>query len=194
MNPKLRNVSLYIMNDEEKLTLKSIVLQMCALKLTYRLDRADQNQTQLLNYSFDPPFHLLIQFSGISRSLEISNDIKKTIIREIIMEESKLKLAKLGPALTQNSSLPQHITAVKEAVPIENRGATTALRTCLPSAQPILNVKADDHDNGNITSVYGVHLQPKKKTEKIVFPVLFNYQEGFTNAVRRPVFMKDITK
>lgn len=215
MQPNLRPVNTQLYSKQEKEELASLINTMIGYNLTYTQERNLDGQ-----YSFilDPNMEEVVHFPDIKPSKQLSYATRQLISREIELEkvrraeayfinqkneEAKASVAAPAskvqiisktagsgaPLATADSkkSLPNHLQKL-EAKPIAEmipfQGSSKA------TSGEVMQVARDFF--GRIISHTGDHHKKNTTNEIVKSDIWFRFKEGYSNAVRRPIKMKDL--
>ncbi len=180
LRPNLRPVNTQLFTKSEKEMLQSVITTLVAFSLNFVQERSTEGQ---FIYKLDPDIEAVAHFRDISHP-QLSYAIKQLIAHEVekekmrrsdYVENKAVEAEKKGPATVP--VLPNHKRQKLEAKQVEVK----------------------DHAP---VDFFGRRIQPKapdpakeaakKANEIIISDVWFKFKEGYNNAVRRNIRMKEL--
>ncbi|CAK8695847.1 unnamed protein product [Clavelina lepadiformis] len=201
MMPNLRPVNMQLYSPAERKQLSDLVSSMLAYNLTYRQERNQEGQyTYILEPNMCDVCHFVEEGSGARKQLSYA--VKQIISKEVEME----RMRRSERLLTDKEDRPEKENSAKKAakekkstgkeLPNHLQRLTTNMNTvAVPADKPVRNffskfTKVKRVDENGVT-------KPSKKSVEVKDPGIGNsqlwykYNEGFSNAVRRKVYVKD---
>eukprot|EP00898_Chlorokybus_atmophyticus_P003584 jgi/Chlat1/4226/Chrsp27S04307 len=187
ISPKqLRPVAPQLLSDEEKALLEHVIDAMITLNLTYTAPsrghapiglHANGLQPNLFaGPQLEPPIALLLQYQVELETIRRAPSAQPNSAEQPSTSNSKQKSAHIStPAAESAKPAPDTRQAHKEQQPQPTRKPT------------FLDAFRNINRKRAVASAAG-GAQPAHAT----LPVIYKFHEGFTNAVRRPVYMKDL--
>jgi len=206
IQPVLRPVNTQLYSAKEKAELKNLVNIHIAYNITYQQQRNMEGQYE---YKMDPDVESVVAFPDISRTVQLTYASKQLIAHEIELE----KMRRVDIMNAKNATSSQQKDDIKVSTPsrknnkfgggtpsreknpsggTESNNTPSHLATLTPKPIVIKERKAMDF----FGRVIEVSEKMKKSTvvnnEIVKTDVWFRFKEGFSNAVRRNVKMKDL--
>jgi len=199
VQPTLRPVNTQLFSAKEKAELANVVSVHIAYNVTYQQER-DMETGQYV-YKMDPDVESVVCYPGTKRLVNLSYGIKQLISHEIELE----KMRRIDAVIAANSiqplsqgkrSAPSSInnTPVKEPdVSLTPKGSKKTTNHLQKLAAKPMDIK-----ERVATDFFGrtIKLDPaklnNKKNEIVKSDIWFKFKEGYSNAVRRNVKMKDL--
>ncbi|KAK3091861.1 hypothetical protein FSP39_023205 [Pinctada imbricata] len=188
IQPTFRPVNTQLYSTREKEELSNLVRTMIAYNMTYHQEKSPEGQYL---YVLDPNMEEVIRFSGMKQHKQLTYAAKQLISREIELERlrrkenrdvtntSKEKNQEKKVGDKSNPVVPNHLQKL-EAKPLAQIGGTMVQKDFF----------------GRVIKRKSLENKPQAKTENKKKNVLqtdiwFHFTEGFSNAVRRNVKVKD---
>ncbi|GER42432.1 chromosome transmission fidelity factor, partial [Striga asiatica] len=209
MSPStLRPVALHLLSDNEKRDLGKLVNNMVAYAITYKNIQADrslkhEDTLDATRLSFDPPLGEFIDFKGYkSDHFDLALAVKQVLVHEV--EKQKI----LKGSLSRSADLLMHENhaSVQKGIGIEasskssyaNGSAVKKINGKSPTNQKSgLSISSNSPlvefrnvSDGVSQPMHSAMAKPKM-AKRDSHPLLFKFNEGFTNAVKRPVRMRE---
>jgi len=205
IQPTLRPVNTQLFSAKEKTELTNVVSVHIAYNLTYQQER--DIETGQYVYRMDPDVESVVCFPGTKRLVNLSYGIKQLIAHEIELE----KMRRIDAAIAANSNSSVSVgqpssqsrsnpssnsnTPVKEsegdATPRGSKKTTSHLQKLAAKPVDIKERVATDFF-GRVIKVDPAKLQKKKENEIIKSDIWFKFKEGYSNAVRRNLKIKEL--
>ncbi|KFK42813.1 hypothetical protein AALP_AA1G041900 [Arabis alpina] len=216
--PTLRPVASHLLSDRQKDQLAGLVMLMCSYSVTYKNVKPDPALSKLREdgasdasvLALDPHLFDFISFKGHQFKHHILTlAMKQVLLHEVEMQKillasggrsgvlNKPEIKKTAPDLARktvaasNESRRIPITSKPPSVPVEK--ATTskakpgdvkkASRNALTFFDRFRKSRKDYEDPEDV--------QKRATAKRDSRPLLFKFNEGFTNAVKRPVRMRE---
>ncbi|XP_054723960.1 chromosome transmission fidelity protein 18 homolog, partial [Uloborus diversus] len=171
IKPSLRPVSTQLYSQREMKELQRVIQLMLAFNLNYRQERL---QDGTYNYVLEPNVEELIKFGETKSKRVLTYAAKQMIAREVEMEQMR-KEDKAGEHT--NEKVVQKTTETSEPKKV-------AKKNVLPE-KPMVDffgrviIPSESDKSG-------------KEDESTADDVWFRFKEGYTNAVRKTVYIKDL--
>jgi len=201
VQPTLRPVNTQLFSAKEKSELANVVSVHIAYNLTYQQER--DLETGQYVYKMDPDVESVVCFPGTKRLVNLTYGIKQLIAHEIELE----KMRRIDAAIAANrdnssqASQPRSApsssrnTPVKdmevELTPKGSKKTTSHLQKLSAKPMEIKERVATDFF-GRAIKVDPAKLQKKKENEIVKSDIWFKFKEGYSNAVRRNLKMKEL--
>nr|CAB3230952.1 chromosome transmission fidelity protein 18 homolog [Phallusia mammillata] len=199
MTPSLRPVNMQLYSSNEKKQLADLVHSMLAYNLTYRQEKDAEGQYK---YVLEPNMAEVCAFhhpSGGARR-QLSYALKQIISKEVESERMRRSESMMTGKVEQKGSKVETVVTTqssKQKVPSHLQRLETSInQISLPAEKPVVDffsrftkIKRFDVDGNE---------QEKPRHAKIRDPGIgnsdlwFKYNEGFSNAIRRTVYVKDL--
>lgn len=179
MRPNLRPVNTQLYTKSEKETLKNLIGCMLEYNLNYVQEKEDSGYV----YKLDPNIEAVAQFPNIFHQ-KLPYAIKQLVAHEL-MKEKMRRSEPVTPMNIAESAKPKNAV---ENVPSHLRQKLTAKQVEVKDHVPVdffgrkIQVKIPTADEN----------KEAKKNEIIISDVWFKFKEGYNNAVRRTIRMKDM--
>jgi chromosome transmission fidelity protein 18 len=206
--PRIRSVNKQLLRAPELATLQRAASVHVALGLQYTAVRFNNADPQLNQLALDPPVTQLAVFNKqLDAHRSLSDEVIRMLQQEMFRERMRLKeiVGKLNAIEAGQLDADATAAAISEATTaaasksvhyVSSYGKTmSALNANGASSEPRAAPKRD---------FFGRLVTPKENGDKSVranedehkaqYPVVFTFHEGFTNAVRRPVFIQDFVR
>ena len=186
MRPNLRPVNTQLYTKSEKESLKNLI----GIMLEYSLNYVQEKEESGYVYKLDPNIEKVAHFPNIINHQQLPYAIKQLVAHEV----SKEKMRRSEPVTPMNiaeSAKPKDPTEIKNAkenVPSHLRQKLTAKQVEVKEHVPVdffgrkIQVRVPTADE----------TKESKKNEIIISDVWFKFKEGYNNAVRRTIKMKDM--
>jgi len=196
INPKLK-VSLSNMNilsAKDKADLKELTQKHVEFNIGY-IGQTDGHQ---LTWSMDIAIERLVEFTGITPTFTaLPAALRQLLAREIKFEkvrQAAQAMCRDGPSAAETAKAKlQEEARIKEAAAQKLKQETEdKIKQMVSKKRPANAVKRDFF--GRVVSDAAVKTQSlaaKSKAKAQVHPIKYQYQEGYTNAIRRPVNLQD---
>eukprot|EP00794_Sanderia_malayensis_P009084 gene9084-10053_t len=173
IHPTLRPVNIQLYSQSEKQNLLDLISIMISYNLTYQQERNIDGQ---FTYVLQPNIEELIAFHGLRQHIRMSYAAKQLIQREIDLE--KMRKAEQSIQINDREKKEQKDVRVVKALKPMKVKATTA--------KPVL-----DFFGRAIKTTEKSEQEKQKKPSIINTSIWYKFNEGYTNAVRRTVKVKD---
>lgn len=172
IKPNLRPVNSQLYSEREKNELRRVIELMLAFNLTYHQERSLEGT---YNYVLDPNIEELIKFSDVKPKKVLTYSAKQMIAREVEMEQMRK-----GDSVVELSiKKPLKNVSVKQPEPKKFQ------KKEIISDKPVL-----DFFGRRVVSTAKADAESKKDVRD--GEIWFHFKEGYTNAVRRTVYIKDL--
>jgi len=186
VQPSLRPVNTQLYSAREKAELASLVDVHIMYNLTYTQERTPE--TGQYEYRMDPDIENVVCYPDIKRPVRLSYATKQLISHEIHVE--KMKRADRGSP--ENAVDLEHVEKAAAApTPTAAKSTTSHLQK--------LRAKHVDDSKKVATDFFGrvVKVDPNKPAATVTNDIIksdiwFKFKEGYSNAVRRTVKIKDL--
>ena len=182
VQPNLRPVNTQLFTKSEKELLQSAIAALVAYSLNFVQERSEEGQ---FIYKLDPHVEDVVQFSDLKHD-QLPYAIKQLISHEV----EKEKMRKSDESLIQIREEKSKNPSKKEAPAVPNH---------LRQKLEVKKVEVKEHIP---VDFFGRRIQPKpvdpakeaakKANEIIISDVWFKFKEGYNNAVRKNIRMKDL--
>jgi len=203
VQPSLRPVNTQLFSPKEKAELANVVSVHIAYNLTYQQER--DLETGQYVYKMDPDVESVVCFPGTKRLVSLSYGIKQLIAHEIELEKMRRIDAAIAanaasasqPSSQGRTSAPTSSsnTPVKELdvalTPKGSKKTTSHLQKLAAKPLEIKERVATDFF-GRAIKIDHAKLQKKKESEIVKSDIWFKFKEGYSNAVRRNLKMKEL--
>jgi len=202
VQPTLRPVNTQLFSAKEKAELANVVSVHIAYNLTYQQER--DAETGQYVYKMDPDVESVVTFPGTKRMVSLSYGIKQMIAHEIELEKMR-RIDAANAAFSASASQPQSQgkktpssaanTPVQEKVdavltPKGSKKTTSHLQKLAAKPMELKERVATDFF-GRAIKIDPAKLE-QKANETVKSDIWFKFKEGYSNAVRRNIKMKDI--
>jgi len=183
IQPSLRPVNTQLFSAREKAELENVVAVHVAYNLTYQQEKDETGQYV---YKMDPDVESIVCYPGTKRMIQLTYGIKQLIAREVEIEKMRLEggSGKEPRSVTPTQEMDQDI----EHTPRGSKKTTNHLQKL--TAKPVeFKTKAPTDFFGRALKV-----DPKKTENKnnvIKSDIWFKFKEGYSNAVRRNLKVKE---
>jgi len=188
IQPALRPVNTQLFSAKEKAELANVVSVHIAYNLTYKQDR-DLESGQYV-YKMDPDVENIVCFPGTKRMINLSYGAKQMIAREINEEKIRMEGRPVDSSQYDRSSTPTPAEELGDAerTPKGSKKTTNHLQK--------LTAKTFEVKTRAPTDFFGraLKVDPSKvdkKKEVIKSDIWFRFKEGYSNAVRKNLKVKD---
>jgi chromosome transmission fidelity protein 18 len=162
------------LNSQDREFFTRTVSLMMSLGLTFQKDRSVGSDIEnSLKFHLAPEIYLFDKYSGLARHAELSEEIKQKLAHEIHLEE-----------IRRTSSAIQFLSDEPKKPLEESTKKAPDAETIQPNGLPVKKRSSQTSSMNQMMQI------KRKKLERIRPSMHFKYNEGFTNAVRRPVYMK----
>ncbi|GBM98226.1 Chromosome transmission fidelity protein 18 [Araneus ventricosus] len=172
IKPNLRPVNTQLYSEREKNELRRVIELMLAFKLNYRQERSQEGT---YNYVLDPNIEELIKFSDIKTKNVLTYSTKQMIAREVEMEQMR-KGDSASDEKAKNVSKEKVPYKKPEPKIFQKKEISEKPVLDFFGRQVILTAKADTESNKD----------PRDEE------IWFHFKEGYSNAVRRTVYVKNL--
>jgi len=186
VQPSLRPVNTQLFSAKEKAELANVVSVHIAYNLTYKQER--DLETGQYVYKMDPDVESIVCYPGTKRLINLSYGTKQLIAREINEEKIRMEGNPVS-ASQQESNSSQAVDQVDvERTPKGSKKTTNHLQK--------LSAKTFEVKTKTPTDFFGrvLKVDPSKQTNKnevIKSDIWFRFKEGYSNAVRKNLKVKD---
>lgn len=177
VQPAIRPVNTQLFSKEERQQLKQVISVMSSFSITYQQTR---NADGVYQYNLEPNIEEVVQFPGITPQQQLPYATKQLIAREIELE----KMRKSDSSEVQD--------ARQSAVAANSTSGVPALK---PAPKIIEQPRVSVDFFGRVIEkavVTKVAEPTVVKNTSASTQVWYQFKEGFSNAVRRTVRMKDL--
>jgi len=188
LQPTLRPVNTQLYSAKEKKELANLVDVHIMYNLTYQQERNLEGQYE---YKMDPDVEGVVCFPGVKRPVTLSYGTKQLIAHEIDREKMRRENVTEAPFVASQEE--------KEEKGVENTENTPKGKKKTDSHLQKLQAKPVSVAPAVAMDFFGraVKVDPTKQAKKEENPLLksdiwFKFKEGYTNAVRRTIKMKDL--
>ncbi|KAL1923537.1 uncharacterized protein VTP21DRAFT_8517 [Calcarisporiella thermophila] len=177
VSPDLRPVNRQLIKPAERAILMRLVEVMIAFGLTYIQEKSEDGQ---FTYRIDPPIEKLLQFSNVTPKGILPS---RYAARQLIAQEIELEQIRRSFAAAEARSGKQQANDTGALLKVETKKSQ-------PNEKPptdffgrpiIIDEEAEEKASHKT-------LEKKNKTTR----VWYRFHEGFSNAVRKPLLVKDL--
>lgn len=185
LQPSIRPVNTQLYSAREKRELNNLVNVHIMYNLTYQQEKNAEGQYE---YRMDPDIESVVCFPGVKRPVTLSYGTKQLVAHEIDREKMRRSDA---PELPIISSQEEKEDKPEENTPKGKKKTDSHLQKL--KAKPVNVAPAVAMDFfGRVVKV-DPNQQAKKESDEIVkTDIWFKFKQGYTNAVRRTIKMKDL--
>ncbi|XP_071441962.1 chromosome transmission fidelity protein 18 homolog [Hetaerina americana] len=171
ISPPLRSVSMELFNQREKANFSHLVQVMIDYNLNYVQERTAEGAYV---YNLDPNIEQFVVFPGVKTSSQLPYNTKQIIAREV--KNAKMKQFETGP------STP--------SAPLKSSQPANHLQKLTPKAiKDVTNKTAKDFFGRTIA--VNPRVERRNIATFVKSDIWYHFKEGYTNAVRRRVRIKD---
>ena len=204
IQPALRPVNTQLFSAKEKAELANVVAVHIAYNLTYKQER--DLETGQYNYKMDPDVESIVCFPGAKRLINLSYGTKQLIAREINEEKIRLEGKSQGSSQSQQARGPSPTEEVDvERTPKGSKKTTNHLQKLTAKTFEVKTKTPTDffgralkvNNKDFFSQLYlfsGFQVDPSKlenKNQVIKSDIWFRFKEGYSNAVRKNLKVKD---
>lgn len=179
VQPAIRPVNTQLFSKEERQQLQQVIAVMSSLSITYQQTR---NADGVYQYNLEPNIEEVVQFPGIPQQLQLPYATKQIIARELELE----KMRKSDAVQEQRARNPTAASVSTGGVPT----LEPAPKIVEPSSRASVDFFGrviEKPVSTEVTEPTAVGNTTISSTQ-----VWYQFKEGFSNAVRRTVRMKDL--
>ncbi|XP_064406884.1 chromosome transmission fidelity protein 18 homolog isoform X2 [Halichondria panicea] len=181
--PSFRPVSTQLYSAQEKQQLLDLVGTMISYNLTYRQERGVDGQ---YTYVLDPNIEELCRFPGLPQRKQLSYSAKQLISREVDME----KMRRAEKLLNSKQRGPSDERVIDKPPILQLAQTKPATKKISEEKTPV--------------DFFGRPLTPSSRVKgtagwrasgggaNLTHPLWFKFNEGYSNAVRRPIKIKTL--
>jgi len=197
VQPVLRPINTQLYSVKEKADLKNLVNIHIAYNINYQQERNLEGQ---YDYRMDPDVETVVSFPGVARPVQLSYAAKQLISHEIELEKMRRMDAVNASIATpiepspDNSATPgKRLPGLTKKHSAENCAPSTPshLQKLTPKQIVIKERQATDFF-GRVIKKSEVRVSNEvTKNDIVKTDIWFKFKEGYSNAVRRNVRMKD---
>ncbi|XP_050052754.1 chromosome transmission fidelity protein 18 homolog [Dermacentor andersoni] len=178
VQPTIRPVNMQLFSKEERQQLQQVIAVMSSFSITYQQTR---NVDGVYQYSLEPNIEELVQFPGIAPQQQLPYATKQLIARELEVEKMRKSDSSEVPVARHSTTAPV------------STGGIPALKPAQKIIEPPARVFVDFF--GRVIEKPVVTTVTEPTSAGSIIPatqVWYQFKEGFSNAVRRTVRMKDL--
>ncbi|GIY35546.1 chromosome transmission fidelity protein 18 homolog [Caerostris darwini] len=172
IKPKLRPVNTQLYSERERNELRRVIELMLAFNLNYRQERSLEGT---YNYVLDPNIEELIKFSDIKTKTILTYSSKQMIAREVEMEQMR----------KGDSSADEKAKKLSKDPTVKKIEPKIFQKKEIISEKPVL-------DFFGRQIIPTAKMENEKKTDARDDEVWFHFKEGYSNAVRKTVYIKNL--
>ena len=194
ITPTLRPVNMQLFSPSEKQQMTDLIHTMISYNLTYHQERNIEGQ---YSYALDPKIEDVVKFPGLPQHKQLTYATKQLIAREIDLEKMRI----MEKVMLRNSSNSRKVEEPDNTDSKDKKSAPPAGQTSpvvlhlkpkeikqrknkVPQAKdffgrPIAIKECDDSSH-------------EESSSNRHSPFWFKFQQGFSNAVRRPIKIQDL--
>jgi chromosome transmission fidelity protein 18 len=199
IQPTLRPVNTHLFSAKEKAELANVVDIQLAYNITYQQERSQE--TGQYEYKMDPDVESVVCFPNTKRSVNLSYGTKQLIAHEIELERMR-RIDAAKASMNSNSRDDRKSDEKLEQTPTEdNSPSVSTPRGSKKTVNHLQKLEAKPVDIKPVvaTDFFGrtIKIDPAAQkqhvhNEIVKSDVWFKFREGYSNAVRRHVKMKDL--
>jgi chromosome transmission fidelity protein 18 len=199
LSPTLRPVSVQLYSAKEKQLLSDLVATMISFNVNYHQERNIEGQYV---YSVEPNIDLLVRFPGLPQRRQLTYAAKQLIAREVEMEKMRRAeqvLHKGQPPAeedkdphTKYTSMLQSSTPKRAPVTVSDMVQTERTPARMRKRKAAMDFFTRATGNKQKKRKDLSSAKEDSRSGSIRHPLWFRYNEGFLNAVRRPVKIQDL--
>ncbi|XP_046855742.1 chromosome transmission fidelity protein 18 homolog [Xenia sp. Carnegie-2017] len=194
ITPTLRPINMQLFSSDEKQQMRDLINTMITYNINYLQERNIEGQ---YSYIFDPKIEEAVKFPGLPQHKQLTYAMKQLIAREVGLEKMRIT-EKMVFRKSRNEEKGKDCKKEK----IEKESESLSASDC-QSASVVLHLKPkelklkkqeqakDFFGRAIITNELSDDESPTDSTNSHS-PFWFKFQEGFSNAVRRPVKIQDL--
>jgi len=202
VQPTLRPVNTQLFSAKEKAELANVVSVHISYNLTYQQER--DIETGQYIYKMDPDVESVVSFPETKRMVNLTYGIKQMIAHEIELEKMRridAAIAASASISSQPSSQPRSAPSSNKNTPVKemdvaltpkgSKKTTSHLQKLAAKPMEIKERVATDFF-GRAIKIDHAKLAKKKENEIVKSDIWFKFKEGYSNAVRRNLKMKEL--
>ncbi|XP_053392713.1 chromosome transmission fidelity protein 18 homolog [Mercenaria mercenaria] len=189
--PTFRPVNTQLYSAKEKEDLSQLVRTMISYNLTYHQEKSPEGQ---YTYALEPHVDEVVKFPGLKQTRQLSYASKQLVAREIELE--KMRRSELARAPTKDQEPGSKTPSKGKEVETKTPAIPNHLQRL--TAKPLgKQEEAQVKDFfGRILKKTTPETKSKKsetgiKTDVLATDIWFHFQQGYSNAVRRNVKVKE---
>ena len=180
--PPLRPVNTQLFTATEKLLLQNVIAIFISYSMNFVQERSTEGGGNQYLYKFDPNVEEVVYFKlDSNQHIQLPYAIKQLIAHEV----DKEKMRRSGG--DTNRAPQATVQNNEEQVPSHLRQKLEAKQVVVKEHVPV-----DFFGRKIVTKVDPAKEAAKKENEIIISDVWFKFKEGYNNAVRRNIRMKDL--
>ncbi|KAL2918127.1 Chromosome transmission fidelity protein 18 [Polyrhizophydium stewartii] len=190
LSPNFRPVNMQLIKPAERAELDRLVTLMLAFGLHFAPQKDAGHQQ---SYELDPPIHALLLQSKLERTInDASSAIKSLVAQEVdlarvrLRDTSSRRMSQPGTESSKTGGSRELIATEAPSSPLSQH----AIKDDLPArdffGRPIA---APERKEDQASSAPGLEDKGRRLRSKV--RVVFKFNEGFSNAVRTPCYMRD---
>jgi len=189
IQPLLRPVNTQLYSAKEKAELANLVDIHIAYNLTYVQERNVEGQYE---YKMDPDVENVVRFPGVERIVQLSYGLKLLISHEIELEKMRREDVRnvAAPVVDRKPSVAPSQPATDSQT--SDTKATPAYLSKLTPKQIVIKERKPTDFFGRVIQISEEKKGHDQTNDIIKTDVWFKFKEGYSNAVRRNVKMKDL--
>jgi len=189
IQPSIRPVNTQLYSQREKRELTNLVDVHIMYNLTYQQERNEEGQYE---YKMDPDIENVVCFPGVKRAVTLSYATKQLVAHEIDREKMRRSEVKDVP-ITSSQEEKEDKSEDKSAENTPKGKKKTDSHLQKLKAKPVNLAPAVAIDFFGRAVKVDPNQQTKKEENSLVkSDIWFKFKEGYTNAVRRTIKMKDM--
>eukprot|EP00088_Acartia_fossae_P024597 TRINITY_DN2552_c0_g1_i1.p1 TRINITY_DN2552_c0_g1~~TRINITY_DN2552_c0_g1_i1.p1 ORF type:complete len:946 (-),score=309.66 TRINITY_DN2552_c0_g1_i1:176-3013(-) len=210
VQPVLRPINTQLYSAKEKSDLRNLVSIHIAYNITYQQERNSEGQYE---YRMDPDVESIVAFTGVKRTVQLTYASKQLISHEIELEKMRridamiARNAAADAAAASAAEVPPSATPTKpggpsrssqdpgsvskSGTPQGSKTTTSHLQKLTPKQVVIKDQQAKDFFGRVIKRAQPKKSEGEKKNDIVKTDIWFKFKEGYSNAVRRNVKLKD---
>lgn len=179
LQPTLRPLNMQLFNKAERQQVQHVIAVMSSFAVTYQQSR---NTDGIYQYSLEPNFEEVVQFPGIPPHQPLPYATRQLIARE-------LELEKMRRSDISAKTAPRNSGSAAGAAPSEALAAQPAPKVVEQPTRPSVDFFGRAIQQPTVTAVPESSSAVKVSSSSQVW---YQFKEGFSNAVRRTVRIKDL--
>lgn len=189
IQPTLRPVNTQLFSAKEKAELANVVSVHIAYSISYQQER--NQETGQYQYRMEPDIESLVWFPETKRASSLSYGSKQLISHQIELEKMRrIDAAKAEFASEKNISQKKVETPAEIMTPKGSKKTSNHLATLTAKPVDIKPVVATDFF-GRVIKVDPTMQLKKSEGDLVKSDIWFKFKEGYSNAVRRNVKIKN---
>ncbi|KAI8897351.1 hypothetical protein BC833DRAFT_649635 [Globomyces pollinis-pini] len=197
LSPKFKPVNVQLLKPHERIVANRILENLQA----FGLNLVKENNDTIINYHLDPPLKLLVDLEPYCHQRQTIENYSYAACQLISHELDRLKIH--GAANNESMKNKKHqrsdaenpkkvIEPVNKSTDVQPKRALK-FEDLTPKAPVVIADKPILDFFGRVVKTQASKIEADKENviqKTLALPVLFKFNEGFSNAVRKPIYMK----